>query len=72
MELAISGVPVQTKDWTWETSINMAGNRGRIENLVAGLDLLYLTDVQYGSAKAVSFNNGTFMAIGGTKMDTRP
>ncbi len=72
MELAISGVPVQTKDWTWETSINMAGNRGRIENLVAGLDLLYLTDVQYGSAKAVSFNNGTFMAIGGTKWTRVP
>jgi TonB-linked SusC/RagA family outer membrane protein len=67
MELSISGTPYQTKDFTWETGINFAGNRGTVKNLPAGLDIMYLTDVQYGNAKAASFSGGHFMAISGSK-----
>ncbi|MCH5216492.1 MAG: SusC/RagA family TonB-linked outer membrane protein [Muribaculaceae bacterium] len=67
MELLISGTPVQTKDWTWETSINMAGNRGRLDGLMKGMDIMYVTDVQFGTAQAASFSGGHFMAISGTK-----
>ena len=70
MELSISGTPVQTKDWTWETGINMAGNRGKIKNLMDGMDIMYVTDVQYTGARAASFNNWDFMAIAGTKWET--
>ncbi len=66
MELSISGTPIQTKDWTWETGINLAGNRGKLEGLLPGMDIMYLTDVQYGSAKAASFSGGDFMAIAGS------
>ncbi len=67
MELSISGIPVQTRDWTWETGINMAGNRGRLEGLLTGQNVMYVTDVQYSNAQAASFNDGNFMAIAGWK-----
>jgi ferric enterobactin receptor len=67
MELSISGTPWQNKDWTWETGLNLSGNRGTVKNLVNGIDILYVTDVQVGNAKAASFNGGQFMAISGSK-----
>lgn len=67
MELSISGTPIQTKDWTWETGINFSGNRGTVENLIKGVDVLYVTDVQVGNVQAASFNNGNFMAISGSE-----
>lgn len=67
MELSISGTPIVTKDWEWETGINLAGNRGKLEGLIEGMDIMYVTDVQYGQAKAASFSGGNFMAIAGSK-----
>lgn len=67
MELSISGTPIQTKDFTWETGINMAGNRGTMDGLPEGMEFMYVTDVQYGSAKAASISGGHFMAIAGTQ-----
>lgn len=67
MELSISGTPVKTKDWTWETGINMSGNRGTVGNLLDGVEILYVTDVQVGNAMAASFNDGNFMAISGSQ-----
>ncbi|MBR1935374.1 MAG: SusC/RagA family TonB-linked outer membrane protein [Muribaculaceae bacterium] len=66
MELTIGGIPVQTKDFTWETSLNLSGNRGTVKNLISGVDILYVTDVQVGNARAASFNGGNFMAISGS------
>ena len=67
MELTISGKPVETRDLTWDVALNMAGNRGRLEGLPTGQNVMYVTDVQYAGAQAASFNNGNFMAIAGTK-----
>ncbi len=67
MELSISGTPVETRDFTWDTGLNVYGNRGKVRNLIQGVDILYVTDVQVGNAKAASFNNGNFMAISGSK-----
>lgn len=55
MELSIGGTPIQTKDWTWESTINVSGNRGTVKNLLEGVEILYVTDVQVGNAKAASF-----------------
>jgi ferric enterobactin receptor len=38
-----------------------------MDGLPTGMDIMYVTDVQYGSAKAASFSGGDFMAIAGTK-----
>ena len=67
MELSITAIPVETKDWRWETTLNFAGNRGTVENLLQGMELLYVTDVQIGGVKAASVNNGNFMALTGNK-----
>ena len=67
MELTIGGIPVQTKDFTWETSLNIYGNRGTVKNLPKGTETLYITDVQFGGAQAASFNDGPFMGISGYK-----
>ena len=67
MELQISGTPVETKEFIWDMSLNMAGNRGTLDGLPEGLDVMYLTDVQYANMQAASFNGGKFMAIAGYK-----
>ena len=67
MELTISGTPVETRNFSWNVGVNMAGNRGRLEGLPTGQNVMYVTDVQYAGAQAASFNNGNFMAIAGTK-----
>ena len=67
MELAITGRPIQTKDFTWETVLNIAGNRGTVGTIHTSLPVLYVTDVQVGNAKAASFENGNFMGISGSK-----
>lgn len=72
MELAINATPVQNKDWTWETSLNIAGNRGTMDGLLPGMDIMYVTDVQYGNAKAASFSGGDFMAISGSQYSRTP
>ena len=72
MELTIGGIPVQTRDFTWETNLTLSGNRGTVKNLIDGVDILYVTDVQVGSARAASFNGGNFMAISGSELDRDP
>jgi len=67
MELTVSGTPIETRDFSWNVGVNMAGNRGRLEGLPTGQNVMYVTDVQYAGAQAASFNNGNFMAIAGTK-----
>ena len=67
LEFSLSGTPIQHENFTWETGINIFGNRGTVGDLVNGIDVMYLTDVQYGGAKAASYNHGNFMGIDGTK-----
>jgi TonB-linked SusC/RagA family outer membrane protein len=66
MELSLNAIPVQTKNFKWDISLNVSGNRGRVEKLLTGQEVLYVTDVQVGNAKAASFNNGKFMGISGS------
>ncbi|MGN1246587.1 MAG: SusC/RagA family TonB-linked outer membrane protein [Muribaculaceae bacterium] len=65
MELTIGGTPITTRDFTWETSINVYGNRGTVKHLPDGTKYLYVTDVQVGNVQAASYNDGPFMALSG-------
>ncbi|MBQ5547410.1 MAG: TonB-dependent receptor, partial [Prevotella sp.] len=67
LEISLSGTPIKHENFIWETGINVFGNRGTVGELVNGIDVMYLTDVQYGGAKAASYNHGNFMGIDGTK-----
>lgn len=72
MELSLTGKPIMKKDFVWESTLNMSRNKGTVDNLLAGVDILYVTDVQVGNAKAASFNGGNFMGISGSKWTRTP
>jgi TonB-linked SusC/RagA family outer membrane protein len=67
LELSISGKPIQTRNFVWESSLNIAGNRGTVGSIHTSLPILYVTSVQVGNAKAASFENGNFMGISGSR-----
>ena len=66
-ELSISGTPIETRNFTWDATLNLAGNRGTLDGLPTGTDVMYVTDVQYAGMKAASYNGGHFMGIAGTE-----
>ena len=66
MELMITGTPVDRKNFTWDVTLNMAGNRGTLGDFVEGVDYFYVTDTQIGGVKAASIpNGGNFLALTG-------
>jgi TonB-linked SusC/RagA family outer membrane protein len=67
LELSITGQPIKTKDFTWNATLNIAGNRGEVGTIHSSLPILYVTSVQVGNAKAASFENSYFMGISGSK-----
>ncbi len=60
MELMITGKPIVTKDFTWEATLNLSGNRNRLGKFVAGVDIFYVTDAQMGGIRAGSIPNGGY------------
>lgn len=39
MELSITGKPIVTKDFQWEATLNLSGNRGRLGKFIDGVDI---------------------------------
>lgn len=72
MELSLTGKPIVKEGFVWESTLNMSKNKGTVDNLLTGVDILYVTDVQVGNAKAASFNGDSFMAISGSKWTRTP
>lgn len=60
MELSINGVPVDRKDFRWDVTLNLSGNRGTLGDFLKGVDLFYVTDAQIGGVKAASVPNGGY------------
>ena len=60
MELMITGTPVDTRNFTWDVTLNLSGNRGTLGDFVDGVDFFYVTDVQIGGVKAASIPNGGY------------
>lgn len=72
MELSITGKPIVTKDFQWEATLNLSGNRGRLGDFIDGVDVFYVTDAQVGAAKAGSIpNGGYFLGLTGNKYKTK-
>jgi len=67
LELSLSATPIKNENFKWDVMLNASRNKGKVENLLDGMDILYVTDVQVGNAKAASFNRGNFMAISGSQ-----
>lgn len=66
MELSINAVPIDKKDFTWDLTLNLSGNRGTLGDFLPGVGLFYVTDVQIGGVKAASIpNGGSFLGLTG-------
>ncbi len=66
MELMITATPVETKNFSWDLTLNLSGNRGTLGEFMKGVDLFYVTDVQIGGVKAAAVpNGGYFLGITG-------
>ncbi len=71
MELSISGTPIAKKDFTWDMTLTLSGNRGTLGDFLDGVDLLYVTDAQSGGAKAASIpGGGDFLGLTGDMWKT--
>jgi TonB-linked SusC/RagA family outer membrane protein len=60
MELSLNATPVDTKDFTWDLTLNLYGNRGTLGDFLPGVGLFYVTDAQVGGVKAASVPNGGY------------
>lgn len=67
LELSVNVKAIEKEDFKWDLTLNTSRNKGKVTDLLPGLDILYVTDVQVGNAKAASFNQGNFMAISGSE-----
>ncbi len=68
MELMLTGTPVDKKNFTWDITLNMAGNRGTLGDFVDGIEYFYVTDAQIGGVKAASIpNGGYFLGLTGSE-----
>ncbi len=60
MELSINATPIRNKDFSWDLTLNLSGNRGTLGDFLPGVGLFYVTDVQIGGVKAASVPNGGY------------
>ena len=68
MELAINATPVQTKNFSWDVTLNMSYNRGSLGEFLKGVGMFYPTDAQFGTVKSASVpNGGKFLALVGNR-----
>lgn len=60
MEIALTGKPVATKDFSWDVMVNFSYNKGRLGDFLPGVAYFYPTDAQFGTVKAASIPNGGY------------
>jgi outer membrane receptor protein involved in Fe transport len=62
MEFSITAKPIVKKDFEWETTLNLSGNRNRLGKFVDGVDIFYVTDAQNAGARVGSIPNGGYFS----------
>ncbi len=60
MEIALTGKPIVTKDFSWDATLNFSYNKGRLGSFLPGVSYFYPTDAQFGTIKAASIPNGGY------------
>ena len=60
MEIALTGKPIVTKNFTWDATLNFSYNKGRLGAFIPGVAYFYPTDAQFGTIKAASIPNGGY------------
>lgn len=54
MEFAINAVPIQNKEFTWDITLNLSYNKGRLGDFLKGVQYFYPTDAQFGTVRSAS------------------
>lgn len=68
IEVLLTGTPVETRNFSWNTSLNFARNKGILgDDFISGISILYVTDTQIGGVKAASIPGGDFLALTGNR-----
>ncbi len=68
MELMVTATPIERKNFTWDMTLNMAGNRGTLGDFIDGINFMKVTDAQLGGVMAASIaNGGAFLGLIGEK-----
>ena len=66
MEFMLSGTPVETKNFSWESTLNFSFNNGKLGDFIDGVGIFYPTDAQIGTVKAGAIpNGGDFLGLTG-------
>lgn len=60
MEIALTGKPVVSKNFSWDATINFSYNKGRLGTFIPGVSYFYPTDAQFSTVKAASVPNGGY------------
>jgi TonB-linked SusC/RagA family outer membrane protein len=60
MEIALTGKPIVTQDFSWDATLNFSYNQGRLGAFIPGVSYFYPTDAQFGTIKAASVPNGGY------------
>ena len=69
-ELALTFIPVSTRNWDWTIVLNASYNRGTLGDFLEGVNMFYPTDAQFGTVKAASVpNGGIFLGMVGTRYE---
>lgn len=63
IELSLNGRPIQSKFFTWETSINLARNKNKIEELYPGINVLQ-NDLATYSSQTIYLNSTVGRSFG--------
>ena len=62
MEIALTGKPIVSKNFSWDATLNFSYNKGRLGAFIPGVAYFYPTDAQFGTVKAASIPNGGYFA----------
>lgn len=59
MEVVLKGTPVQTKDLSWDVTVNYSFNRGKILEMPGDVPQFYNSDTWlYGNARSIAYKGG--------------
>ncbi len=59
MEIVVKGTPIQTKNFSWDATVNYSYNRGKIISMPGDVPQFYNSDTWlYGNARSVAYAGG--------------
>jgi hypothetical protein len=65
MEIALTGKPIVSRNFSWDATLNFSYNKGRLGAFIPGIAYFYPTDAQFGTVKAASIPNSYFLGMTG-------